>query len=250
MADEFRLARIPAKLPIVEKGGNVSTPFQKWWQSHCESIEQRIADISQLVSDLQEQTDRIDDAVQNIVSILVRLGLVEITADNAFELADAAILPGGTIKDDKVVTQSMVVDAATAGYYAVLGTDTTMPDVTDTTIVSVSFTKALPSPTVEPTEGSDIILTATLRMESSDDIKGLFSIYRDGGPGVGTLIDTVDWDTRLNGSIAKLSVPYAFVDVDAAAGARSYYISFERNGGGSAVTAKEGSFINALERKR
>lgn len=217
----LKLPRLPRSIALVDKEGKPLPAHQAWWQSVVEAIEA---------------------AINDIIAILVRLGLVEVTADGALELAESAINPDGTIKDEKVLTSSMVADAATAGYFAVLATDTTMPDGVDTEIVAVSYDKAIAE--------SDMLIDAALRMESSDDIKGLFSIRRDGGPGVGTLIDTVDWDTRLNGSIAKLTVPYAFVDTGADAGTGSLSISFERDAGGSAVEAKAGSLVRILERKR
>jgi len=225
----LRLARLPRSVPIVDlKNGVPEIVLQKWLQSFAEQIEASVVDI--------------EGNIQDISDLLVALGLVEVTADGALALAQSAIDPGGTIKDEKVLTTSMVADAATAGYFAQLSAPVTMPDGVDTEIVSLSFTKAI--------EESDILIDGALRMESSDDVKGVFTLYRDGGPGVGTAIDTVDWDTRLNGSIAKLTVPYNFVDTGASAGATSYSISFARDGGGSTVTANAGSGLRTLERKR
>lgn len=49
----------------------------------------------------------IESSITNIQQILVDLNLVTITADGALELAQSAIEPGGQIKENKVVTESV-----------------------------------------------------------------------------------------------------------------------------------------------
>lgn len=224
----LKLPRLQREVAIVSDDGSPMQAFQLWWQRTAEAIE---------------------GAVNDIVAILVRLGLVEVTADGALELAESAINPGGTIKDDKVLTQSIVAEGATAGYYTQLAAPIAMPNGVDTEIVSISFTKTLSSYAVDPVEGSSITIDATLRMESSDDIVGYFRIWRGGGPGVGTMIDEMFRRTQYNGN-CRVGVVHKFIDEDAPAGPTTYVASFERDGGGSSVNAVAGSIVDVLERKR
>ncbi len=89
---EFRLPRLIKGQAIVDKEGKPNTLYSRWWQSTIEKIEGIIGDIS---------------------DILISVGIAQATADGGLALAQSAIEPGGTIKDDKVLTDSMVDNAAT-----------------------------------------------------------------------------------------------------------------------------------------
>lgn len=89
----IRLERLSSALAITDEQSRPTPAFQRWWQKTVETIEYIINDV--------------------IVAALVRLGAVEIQADGTAVLAESAINPGGTIKDDKVLTDSMVDNAAT-----------------------------------------------------------------------------------------------------------------------------------------
>lgn len=88
----FRLARLRASEAMVDAQQRPTLTFQRWWQSVMEKIEATI---------------------DTVLAALVRLGAVEIQADGTATLAESAINPGGTIKDDKVLTSSMIDNAAT-----------------------------------------------------------------------------------------------------------------------------------------
>lgn len=231
----LRLPRLQRTVAITESDGTPKTAFQQWWQRVAEAIEAAVATL--------------EEAVADIVAILIRLGLVEQTADGALELAESAINPDGTIKEDKVLTQSMVPEAASAGYYTQLASPIVLPDGVDTEVLQISFTKELGSVVSDPVEGSSVTIDSVIRMESSNDIKGTFRLWRGGGPGVGTMIDSMERTSTYN-TACKVGVNFKFIDEDAPAGATIYVVSFQRNGGASTVSATAGSILDALERKR
>lgn len=137
----FRLARLPRGAALVDKEGRPAAAFQQWWQSVVEAIEAQEAVQDQLIA---ENAAR----VQEITDLLVQLGLVEETADGALALAESAINPDGTIKSDKVLTTSMVNNAATvisSVYFTsggaalgVSGSYTNITNGTDVATVSVA----------------------------------------------------------------------------------------------------------------
>lgn len=88
----IKLNRLQAATGIVDKDGRPTSWFQLWWQ---------------------EIADTIEGAVNNIIQLFIDTGLAQETADGALELAESAINPDGTIKDEKVLTQSMTDNAAT-----------------------------------------------------------------------------------------------------------------------------------------
>ena len=88
----LRLPRLQASIPITASSGRPSSSFALWWQNVAVAVE---------------------GAVNDLVDVLVRLGLVEVTADGALELAESAIKPGGEIKEDKVTTDSLANNSAT-----------------------------------------------------------------------------------------------------------------------------------------
>lgn len=89
----LRIPRLQRTIAVTEPDGSPKSAFQQWWQKVAETIEAAVATL--------------EEAVADIVAILVRLGLVEETADGALQLAESAINPDGTIKDDKVLTSSV-----------------------------------------------------------------------------------------------------------------------------------------------
>jgi hypothetical protein len=190
-----------------------------------------------IIAKIETSLNDLDEAQDSIIAILTRLGLVEVLADGTLTLAESAINPDGTIKTSKVVTTSIVAEGVTTGVYVQNGSIVSLPNATETTILSLSLTKAI--------NESDVDISSTLRLESSDDIIGTFKLYRDA-----SLIDSVEYDCRTNGSTYKALIPYSFIDEAATAGARTYALSFTRNGGGSSVQANAGSILRLREFKR
>lgn len=95
----LNVPRLPSDLQIVEVDRKPSPRFQIYWQ--------------QVIARIETIINQIESIVGDIVDILVAIGVAQETADNGLELAQSAINPGGTIKDDKVLTDSMVTNAAT-----------------------------------------------------------------------------------------------------------------------------------------
>lgn len=119
---EFRLPRLIKGQAIVDKEGKPNTLFSRWWQSTIEKIEGIINDIS---------------------GILIAVGIAQATADGGLALAQSAIKPGGTIKDDKVVTESVVANGITVPWFISSATPIVFPSAADTDILTLAVTKAL-----------------------------------------------------------------------------------------------------------
>ena len=182
----INLPRLDRTVPIAEDNGLPSLPFHLTYDRAAEAIEQAVAGL--------------DTTVTDIVDILVRLGLVETTADGALTLAESAIKPGGEIKDNKVVTTSIVADAVTKGAYVQTTGSTVLPDGVETEVLGLSFSKQINESVIE--------LDCTLRISSSNDIIGVFKLYRDT-----TLLDEIEYNCQTNGGIYKALIPYSFATV-------------------------------------
>ena len=211
-----RLPRLQSGLPITDKDGRPASWFHLWFQKFAEAIE---------------------GAIDEIVTILVRLGLVEITADGALELASSAINPGGTIKDGKVLTGSIINNGVTERYLAQILADITLDDGVETDIASVSI--------IKDADESDIDLDASLRLKSSDDVRGTVRIYRDA-----TVIDSFDPFMNGAGGTFRTILTMPYTDSGVPAGSYVYKMTFERSGGASALSAGSGSLLRSKEIKR
>ena len=122
----LRLPRLPRSVAIVDQTLRPLASFQKWWQSVAEKTEQ---------------------ANNDLVDVLVRLGLVEVTADGALELAESGLNPDGTVKTNKVTTGSMVANAATVPWLAIDDTVIAIGS-SATTILTQAITKAIDESTL------------------------------------------------------------------------------------------------------
>lgn len=120
----FRIPRLPRGVAIVGKDGWPMQKFQQWWQTVAVGIEAAIKGL--------------DDTLDALTEILVQLGLIEVKADGALALADSAINPDGTIKTNKVVTES-VVDNAISGASDAQGS-VTMSGTAAATICTLTLT--------------------------------------------------------------------------------------------------------------
>lgn len=212
----IQLPRLNAGTSIVDGQGRPTSWFQQWWQ---------------------QVADTIETAVNDIIAILVRLGLVEVTADNALELSESAINPDGTIKTGKVLTDSIEEDGVTQRYFSQTLSDIPLPDGVETDVASVSVTKVL--------DDSDIDIEPSIRLESSDDVRGEMKIYRDA-----TLIDSFEPYMDGTGGTFRVCQTIPYTDSGAPAGTYTYKLTFTRNGGASSLNAAAGSLIRAKEFKR
>ena len=89
----LKLPRLQRSVALVGKDGAPLTGFQQWWQKVTETIE---------------------TSVNDIIDILVAVGIAQDTADEGLTLAEGAINAGTfTIKNSKVLTDSMIDAAAT-----------------------------------------------------------------------------------------------------------------------------------------
>lgn len=212
----LKLDNLPRSTPLVDNAGRPLTAFQVWWQN---------------------MKGQIETTVNDIVAILVRLGLVEVTADGALELAESAINPDGTIKSSKVVTESIIADGVTERYLTQTVSDTVLPDGVETTVMSLAFTK------VEAE--SDVDLDVAVRLSSSDDIRGTLNVYRDAG-----VVDSFDPFMNGAGGTYRVILTLPFTETGLADGSYTYTVKFTRNGGASALSALSGSLIRVKEIKR
>lgn len=219
----LNLNNLNSTIPIVDGQGKPTAGFQLWWQNFRKQIE--------------DSVNRISDIVDQIVQILIDLGIAQQTADGALELAESAINPDGTIKTNKVLTNSINGDAVTERYLAQSIGDTVLPDGVETDVISLSVTKAITS--------SEMDIDASIRLSSNDDIRGTIRIYR------GTdLIDSFPPYINSQGGACRLVLTMPYTETDITAGPYTYKMTFTRNGGGSAVSALAGSLLRIKEIKR
>lgn len=219
----FRIPRLPRAVAIVSKDGWPTQKFQQWWQEVAVAIEAAIK--------------AIEGTIEDITAILIRLGLVEITADGALELADSAINPDGTIKSSKVVTESIALNGVTERYFAQLLMNINLPDAVPTDVVSIVVNK------IE--DESDIDIDASIRLASSDDIRGTINIYRDS-----TLVDSFPPFMNGAGGTFRISMTLPYTETGVPVGTYTYKMTFTRSGGASTLQATAGSLIRIREAKR
>lgn len=219
----LRIPRLSSGVSIVSKDGWPVQKFQQWWQAVAAAIEGAVKALEGTVAD--------------ITAILVRLGLVEVTADGALGLADSAINPDGTIKSSKVVTESIIANGVTERYFAQLLSNVTLTDGVQVDVLSLVVTK------VE--DESDIDLDISIRLQSSDDIRGNMRIYRD-------TTEVTSFGPFMNGAggTFRIILPMLHTDVGVPAGVYTYKVTFQRSGGGSSLQAVTGSLVRAKEIKR
>ena len=211
-----KLDRLFAGDQLLNKTGTPTLRFMAIWQKFAESIE---------------------GSLNNIADVLVRLGLVEVTADGALDLAEQAINPDGTIKDEKVITPSIMADAVTGRYFTQNISGVTLTDTVEVTVLSLSVVKAI--------DESDIDLDPCIRFSSNDDIRGTIRLYRGA-----TLIDSFQPYMNGPGGTYRVSQVLPFTDSAALAGSHTYSLTFQRSGGASTVTALAGTCMRAKELKR
>lgn len=193
------LPKLQRTFAIVESDRAPTQTFQQWWQSVAKAIEAAVLSL--------------EETIQQVIDILVRLGLVEITADGALALAESAINPDGTIKDDKVLTSSMQDGAASDPWRVVSSSVIAFAAATKTEILSVTVTKQ--------EDDSYLELSCQVPFESADaiDIDIGFEAQQAGVP-----IQTIpDYRIELDANNAT-KLPWAFVDEFDALDAGSYDI--------------------------
>lgn len=212
----FELPRLQAALSVVTKEGQPTSQFQQFWQSVVELIEA---------------------AIDNIRQILIDLGVAQETADGALELAQSAIKPGGIIKDEKVITDSIIPDGVTERYLTQTLSGTTLPDGVETEALALSVTKVI--------DESDMDIDVALRLSSNEDVRGEIKIYRDA-----VLIDSFEPFLNGSGGTYRTILTMPFTESGIAAGNYEYTVTFTRAGGASTLTADEGSLIRVKEIKR
>lgn len=211
-----RLPLLPKNVVLVDKAGAATMTFTRWWQKFAEAIEA---------------------AITNITDVLVQLGLVQETADGALELAESAINPGGTIKDEKVLTDSLIADAVTSRYFTQIVSPVTLTNAVEVTILSLTVVKLLGD--------SEVDLDPCIRFASNDDVRGTISVYRDAA-----VIDSFVLFINGAGGTFRVSQTLPFTDSVGTPGTYNYSLRFTRNGGASSVTAEPGSCMRAKEFKR
>lgn len=205
----LKLPRLQFNQDIVTEKGVPTNTFQIWWQKVAEALEQ---------------------AVSDIVNAVISIGGLE-------ALTDSALFPDGTVKPDKVTTESIVSNGVTKPYFVQILSNVTLPDGADTVIASLAVNKDIAD--------SDMQISSICRMDSSDDLRGDFTIKRDG-----VVIDTIGLFANGAGGDFRIPISLLYRDVVAATGAHTYTVNFTRNGGASAVSAQAGSTLEVVEVKR
>lgn len=212
----FELPRLSASFAIVTEAKFPTLPFQQWWQSVVEAIEA---------------------AIDNIRQILIDLGVAQETADGALELAQSAIKPGGIIKDEKVITDSIIPDGVTERYFVQALSGVTLPDGVETEVLAISVTKVI--------DESDMDIDVALRLSSNEDVRGEVKIYRDA-----LLIDSFEPFLNGAGGTYRTILTMPFTESGIPADDYDYTVTFTRAGGASTLTADENSLIRIKEIKR
>jgi|GEM_PF-4195662 len=160
----LRIPRLPRAVAIVGKDGWPAQKFQQWWQSVAVAIEGAISTLN--------------GVLDNLTDIFVELGFIEVKADGALALADSAINPDGTIKTNKVVTESIEPFAVTVGGILTPG-DVYCPAGTATTFIETPFTQV-----GEGGAGQGLLsLDFTVNSVSNHDGSAKLRFYVDTGSG-------------------------------------------------------------------
>lgn len=219
---EFRLPRLQRDADLID-GSKPTMLFQRWWQSVVEKIE---------------------GALNNIRQLLIDVGIAQATADggveiatDAFERADSAIEPGGTIRDNKVETSSVAVDAITERYFAKTLGSVTLPTGIETDVVSVTITKVL--------NFSEMDIDVAVRLASDDDILGTIRIYRGMD-----LVDSFPPFLKGPGGTYRTILTMPFTENDIPAGTYDYRVTFQKDSGATTLQALSGTLIRIKEIKR
>lgn len=86
---DFRLPRLPRSVALVDKAGNATEKFQRWWQSVVERIEDAVnrADGAQIAADMANMGAQ--DALGRIADALDIMASNPNTGDNLDRIADA-----------------------------------------------------------------------------------------------------------------------------------------------------------------
>lgn len=186
---DFRLPRLQGTIQLSGADGKPTPIFIRWWQSVMEKIEAAI--------------DSINAIIDQITQILVDLGLVTITADGALALAQSAINPDGTIKDEKVLTDSIIANGVTVPWYVSSSTVivfSASPTVDD--ILSTSVTKEL--------DASDLEVETQLEMYGTDAVN-IDITCKILDPSL-VVVDAKDYRIQIDGnSVTHLPVYFKFI---------------------------------------
>ena len=157
--------------------------MQIWWQQVVEAIERHEVTQDELIAELQTQQAELDAqqailsaAVEDITDILVRLGLVEVLADETLVLAESALNPDGTVKTNKVLTTSIAPSNVTR-VDAILqsGTTALVTTATETTLLT-NTVDAIPAGAT----GIEVKATAYFDDPTDNTLKARFRLYKNG----------------------------------------------------------------------
>jgi len=181
--------------------------------------------------------EQIEGAIANIRQLLIDVGIAQETADGSLELAQKAIRPDGTIKDDKVLTDSVVPNGITERYFAQTLADIVLPDSVETDVVSLTLDKLRPD--------SEVDVDVAIRLASTDDIRGTIRVYREA-----VMIDTFDPYIAGPGSTLRLIFTMPLTETDTPVGTYMYKVTFEKDGGATTLRALTRSSLRVKEIKR
>jgi hypothetical protein len=172
----FRLPRLPQWEPS-------HAEMQIWWQQVVEAIERQeatqdeiIAEIQVLVAELEAQGIILTEAVADITAILIAVGLAQTTADEGLALAESAIEVGGTIKDSKVLTNSIAPSNVTrVDPVLQVGTTALIADALEHTLLTNTVDTI-------PAGATGIMVTASAYFDDPTDntLKARFRLYKNG----------------------------------------------------------------------
>lgn len=94
-----RFQYLAAGTRYVDQNGAFTQPFRVYWQEFIDALDGALTDIEGNITD--------------ITNILVRLGLVEVLADGTFVIVDQGLNADGSVKPNKVLTESVQAEAIT-----------------------------------------------------------------------------------------------------------------------------------------
>lgn len=138
---------------------------------------------------------------------------------------------------DDVNTGQIQDRSVTQRYFTQQPININLPNLTEVEILRVTINKQ--------EAGSDLDILGNIRLQSSDDIRGNFTLYVDNSP-----VDVAPLYMNGAGGTFRTIIPYSFFLTGQSAGVFAVSIRFTRNGGASSVISAAGSNLRVNEMRK